>query len=72
MTDSPTPDNPQHMLLAQFPFVRAAQSTSQGETSAAPFGFNLGYNLGDDDSRVTANIARFAEALGLDAEISPS
>lgn len=56
------------LLLAQFPNVRAAQSTAQGETPDAPFGFNLGYNLGDDDSRVTANIVRFAEALDLEAE----
>ena len=56
------------MLLAQFPSVRAAQSTAQGESSAAPFGFNLGYNLGDDDSRVTGNIVRFAETLELEAE----
>lgn len=56
------------MLLAQFPNVRAAQSTAQGELPDAPFGFNLGYNLGDDDSRVTANIVRFAEALDLEAE----
>ena len=55
-------------LLAQFPLLRAAQSTSQGETSTAPFGFNLGYNIGDDDSRVTANIVRFAETLDLEAE----
>ena len=56
------------MLLAQFPMVRAAQSTAQGESSDAPFGFNLGYHLGDDDSRVTANIVRFAEALELEAD----
>ncbi len=55
------------MLLAQFPHVRLAQSTRQGESPAAPFGFNLGYNLGDEDSRVTGNIARFAAAVNLDA-----
>ncbi|PLX32542.1 MAG: peptidoglycan editing factor PgeF [Ignavibacteria bacterium] len=55
-------------LLAQFPNVRLAQSTLQGEETSAPFGFNLGYNLGDDDGRVTANIARFAERLDLNPE----
>lgn len=55
-------------LLAQFPNVRLAQSTRQGEDAAAPFDFNLGYNLGDDDARVTTNIARFAERLDLNPE----
>ncbi len=55
-------------LLAQFPYVRLAQSTLQGELPGAPFGFNLGYNLGDDDSRVTGNIARFADAVDLEPE----
>jgi YfiH family protein len=55
-------------LLAQFPNIRIAQSTRQGEHSTAPFGFNLGYNIGDDDGRVTANIARFAERLDLNPE----
>ncbi|MDX9759050.1 MAG: peptidoglycan editing factor PgeF [Bacteroidota bacterium] len=56
------------MLLAQFPMVRAAQSTAQGAATDTPFGFNLGYQLGDDDSRVTANIVRYAEALDIEAE----
>ncbi|MCB2205142.1 peptidoglycan editing factor PgeF [bacterium] len=53
-------------LLAQFPNIRAAQSTRQGEEPAAPFGFNLGYGLGDEDDRVTTNIARFAAKVDLD------
>jgi len=55
-------------LLAQFPYARLAQSTRQGEGADAPFGFNLGYGLGDDDTRVTGNIARFAARLDLDPE----
>jgi YfiH family protein len=55
-------------LLAQFPNVRMAQSTRQGETPDAPFAFNLGYGLGDEDSRVTTNIARFAGLLDLGPE----
>ncbi|MCZ7556839.1 MAG: peptidoglycan editing factor PgeF [Bacteroidia bacterium] len=54
-------------LLSQFPNIEFAMSTRQGEAPDAPFGFNLGYELGDADERVTGNIARFAEALGLDA-----
>ncbi|MBE0643695.1 MAG: peptidoglycan editing factor PgeF [Bacteroidetes bacterium] len=55
-------------LLSQFPHVRMAQSTRQGEAPDAPFDFNLGYNLGDEDSRVTGNIARFAGAVDLEPE----
>lgn len=55
-------------LFAQYPHVRLAQSTRQGEQADAPFGFNLGYGLGDDDVRVTGNIARFAATVQLEAE----
>ena len=55
-------------LLAQFPNIALAQSTRQGETAEAPFGFNLGYGLGDDEHRVTGNIARFAARLDIDPE----
>ncbi|MFZ1728615.1 MAG: peptidoglycan editing factor PgeF [Bacteroidota bacterium] len=55
-------------LLSQFPYVRLAQSTMQGESPDTPYSFNLGYNLGDDDSRVTSNIARFANAVDLEPE----
>ena len=55
-------------LLAQFPHVALAQSTRQGADAGAPFGFNLGYGIGDDDTRVTAAVARFAERLDLDPE----
>ncbi len=55
-------------LLAQFPHVALAQSTRQGADASAPFGFNLGYGLGDDENRVTAAVAQFAERLDLDPE----
>jgi len=54
-------------LLSQFPNAAFAMSSRQGEAPDAPYGFNLGYGLGDDDARVTNNISRFAEALGLEA-----
>ncbi len=54
-------------LLAQFPNIEFGMSTRQGEAPQAPFGFNLGYDLGDADERVTANISRFAEALHIEA-----
>ncbi len=53
-------------LLSQFPNIEFGMSTRQGEAPDAPFDFNLGYNLGDADERVTTNIARFAEALHLE------
>lgn len=52
-------------LLSQFPNIGVGMSTRQGEHPDAPFAYNLGYALGDDDTRVTGNIARYAEALGL-------
>jgi polyphenol oxidase len=55
-------------LFAQYPHVRLAQSTRQGEIPDAPFGFNLGYGIGDEDARVTGNIARFAATVQIEAE----
>lgn len=55
-------------LLSQFPNIVVAGSTMQGESPDAPFGFNLGYLVGDDEHRVTANIARFTASIGLNPE----
>jgi polyphenol oxidase len=53
-------------LLAQFPNIEFGMSTRQGESHDAPFAFNLGYDLGDEDERVTGNITRFANAIGIE------
>ncbi|MBN1448848.1 MAG: peptidoglycan editing factor PgeF [Bacteroidetes bacterium] len=55
-------------LLAQFPHIHLAQSTRQGAAPGAPLGFNLGYGLGDDDTRVTNAVAAFSARLDLDPE----
>jgi YfiH family protein len=66
------------MSSAAFPRVRSdrfaqlrslvvCMSTRQGADAAAPFGFNLGFDLGDDDARVEAALHAFLESN----EISP-
>ena len=51
-------------LLSQFPNLVFGMSTRQGEVADAPFGFNLGFEVGDDEQRVTTNLARFTNTLG--------
>ncbi len=55
-------------LLAQFPNVDAAMSTRQGADDAAPFGFNLGFKVGDDPDRVERHLRRFLACLDLAPE----
>jgi len=55
-------------LLSQFPNLVFGMSTRQGETADAPFGFNLGFDVGDEEERVTANMSRFTDALGTEPD----
>ena len=52
-------------LLSQFPNVACAMSTRQGEDATAPFGFNLGFHVGDEETRVQGNLRRFLDTVDL-------
>jgi purine-nucleoside/S-methyl-5'-thioadenosine phosphorylase / adenosine deaminase len=52
-------------LFTQFPNIDAGMSTVQGALSTAPLGFNLGFNIGDDDEVVQGNLNRFLAAFKL-------
>lgn len=51
--------------LAQFPDIVAAMSTRQGGEPGAPFAFNLGFAVGDDEARVERHLATFLGRFGI-------
>ncbi|MBL0176556.1 MAG: peptidoglycan editing factor PgeF [Ignavibacteria bacterium] len=52
-------------LLSQFPHIVFGMSTRQGAANGEPYGFNLGFHVGDDPARVEERLRRFLDALGL-------
>lgn len=48
--------------------VRRVVTTRAGGASPAPYGFNLGYGVGDAEANVHTNRARLARGVGLPAE----
>jgi len=52
-------------LLSQFPNIVFAMSTRQGAEPNAPFGFNLGFNVGDDEARVEQQLTTFLAEFAL-------
>jgi YfiH family protein len=63
MTTSPALPLVRSRLLSQFPAIDAAMSTRQGAERGAPFGFNLGFAVGDDEARVEEHLLRFLARL---------
>ncbi|MDH7515283.1 MAG: peptidoglycan editing factor PgeF [Bacteroidota bacterium] len=52
-------------FLSAFPNIVFAMSTRQGADDGSPFGFNLGFDTGDDPDRVESHLRRFLETVGL-------
>lgn len=55
-------------LLAAFPGIIHGMSTRQGRSDGSPFGFNLGFDVGDDPPRVERHYQKFLAALELQPE----
>lgn len=50
-------------LFTQYPNIEFGMSTVQGAPRTAPLGFNLGFDVGDDDETVRENLDRFLARL---------
>lgn len=51
--------------LAQFPHVSLCMSSRQGEAPGTPYGFNLGFAVGDEADLVEKRLIRFLDVCGL-------
>lgn len=52
-------------LFSQFRMLAFGMSTRQGAAADAPFGFNLGFGIGDNDGRVEEHLLAFLTSLDL-------
>ncbi|NOX65517.1 MAG: peptidoglycan editing factor PgeF [Chlorobi bacterium] len=58
----------QSNLFNSIPEITFGLSTKSNQSSDDPFGFNLSFNIGDDEKRVLKNREQFFNELGLTSE----